>query len=395
MAKSDTDKVDSIIHNKPLASALCRSIETARHSPFLGNGRTKRAWNIFESSLNAASRDIEIHPLGKLFRRFIEYGPHNPDEPEAMESDGKTILSDPECGLCVEFIFSHMINRFKGELAELLALEPCISLVKDLKRKKELPLAAKMCWGDTIKERRWIAKSKKWGNFAKGADELMVEKHGTKSVVVHGVAEVKSMVIAEAKAFWQISKHIKRLSGGLRLASTEWPANRVRLASGKLGKKLKPMFVKIMVIPSSWKLSREWSSEKTPHGRQLVFPKPTEPPVKTTTTQLDHDSWCIKLAWSEEALNQASYEMTFWYMSQVGKAIYEKKPLPKGWEYMTPEEAGYNAVKMMLYYIPLRCVSKRQLVRAIKLYNVYSFGYPLGIDGKDMLWPEDFPDKTN
>jgi hypothetical protein len=78
---------------------------------------------VFEASLKAAIRDIEEHPRGKLFRRLIEHGPHHPDDPEALVSDGETILSDPECGEAVEFIFSHMVNRFKGELAELLALE--------------------------------------------------------------------------------------------------------------------------------------------------------------------------------------------------------------------------------------------------------------------------------
>ena len=76
------------------------------------------------------------------------------------------------------------------------------------------------------------------------------------------------------------------------------------------------------------------------------------------------------------------------YMSQVGDHICKNKPLPKGWEDMTPEEAGYNAIKMMLYYIPLRYISARQERKAIKLYNVYSFGYPLGVDSKEMLWPD-------
>ena len=89
-------------------------------------------------------------------------------------------------------------------------------------------------------------------------------------------------------------------------------------------------------------------------------------------------------------MNQAAYEMTFWYMSQVGKHVYSNKPLPKDWEYMTPEEAGYNAIKMMLYYVQLRNMTERQELLATKLYNVYSFGYPLGVDSKEMLWPEDF-----
>jgi len=47
----------------------------------------------------------------------------------------------------------------------------------------------------------------------------------------------------------------------------------------------------------------------------------------------------------------------------------------------------------MLYYIPLRYISNRQERLAVRLYNVYCFGYPLGVDNKDMLWTEDFSDK--
>ena len=101
----------------------------------------------------------------------------------------------------------------------------------------------------------------------------------------------------------------------------------------------------------------------------------------------------IVLDWSKEALEQAAYEMTYWYMSQVGTAIYGSRPLPKGWEVMSPEEAGYNAIKMMLYYIMLRYkyISPKQDQLATKLYNAYSFGYPKAMDTKEMLWPEDIP----
>jgi hypothetical protein len=146
-----------------------------------------------------------------------------------------------------------------------------------------------------------------------------------------------------------------------------------------------------MVLPSDWKLSREWHSVKTDRGRTILLPKPHEPPIKTRVKELEPNLWKVTLAWSQETLEQAAYEMTFWYMSQVGKHVYKEKSLPKGWEYMTLYEAGYNAIKMMLYYIPLRHISKRQERLAIRLYNVYCFGYPLGADSKEMLWPEDFP----
>lgn len=137
----------------------------------------------------------------------------------------------------------------------------------------------------------------------------------------------------------------------------------------------------------------------------MRFPEPAEPQDEDQIEEVGPGRWRIKLAWSKEALEQAGYEMTYWYMSKVGQAIYSKKPLPEGWENMSPEEAGYNAIKMMLYYIPLRIKyfrkpglsrerlrSYRQRIdrKATRLYNVYSFGYPLGSDSKEMLWPEDF-----
>ncbi len=64
----------------------------------------------------------------------------------------------------------------------------------------------------------------------------------------------------------------------------------------------------------------------------MVFPEPAKPPIQTQYKEVEPSLWKITLAWSQEALEQAAYEMTFWYMSQVGKHIYETKSLPKGWE---------------------------------------------------------------
>lgn len=111
---------------------------------------------------------------------------------------------------------------------------------------------------------------------------------------------------------------------------------------------------------------------------------------------------CFTLAWSQEALNQAALQMTFWFMAKVGESIYRKKNLPSSLAYMRPAEAGQNNMKQELYYIPLRPISPRQKPLAVKLYNVYGFGYALGVDapkllmnlrGSDwrheILWPED------
>jgi len=393
--KKIIDKIAAIIHNQPLASAIHDAAASALRCPFIHIVDANNVWDVFNRSLDAAIRDIENHPRGKLFRRLIKYGPHHPDDPESLTSNSESTLSDPECGLCVQFIFSHMVNRFKGELAELLSIEPCLELIHKLINEALLPKGVNLYWGDMVRERRRIRTmsgefNERWGSFTKGADGLIVGQTSSRGVnsgnvlKIYGVIEVKSMSLSKRKVLGQIDSHISRLDGGVKLEAMVWPPDRISLSS----------VLRIIVVPSTWKLSREWHSVKTDRGRKIVLPEPSEPRIQTRVERLRPNLWRIKLAWSQELLEQAAYEMTFWYMSQVGKHVYTKKSLPKGWEYMTPDEAGYNAIKMMLYHIPLRYISERQSRLAVKLYNVYSFGYPLGVDSKDMLWPEDFPDNN-
>jgi hypothetical protein len=402
MAPSSIKKIASIIHNLPLASSIHSSIALALRCSFIHLCGGKTVWDVFKQSLDTAIRNIEKHPRGKLFRRLIEYGPHDPDHREALNSNGETTLSDPECGTCVGFIYSHMVNRFKGEVAELLAIEPCITLIQRLQREGYLPSDIHLYWGDMVRERRRIGKASEefktqWGNFTKGADGLLVERiqiqrgNRQKLLRVHGITEVKSVIRSNRKVLDQINHHIVRLSGGVKLGTSEWPSEALNFVHSRNRKGRGSGLIRIMVLPSDWKLSREWHSVKTDRGRTILLPKPHEPPIKTRVKELEPNLWKVTLAWSQETLEQAAYEMTFWYMSQVGKHVYKEKSLPKGWEYMTLDEAGYNAIKMMLYYIPLRHISKRQERLAIRLYNVYCFGYPLGADSKEMLWPEDFP----
>ncbi len=388
---SVSKKIASVIGNPFLASAIHKSISLALGNPFVHVVTGKTVWDIFKHTLDAAIRDIEKHPRGKLFRRLIEYGLHNPDEPKALVSDEKTTLSDPECGICVEFIYSHMVNRFKGELAELLAIELCIILIQQLQNKGHLHPKVHLYWGEMIQERRrrpHLKVNTMWGGFTKGADGLLIKQLSRRNIEVNnkyrirGIFEVKSMRQNNNKVLEQITRHIKRLNGGVKLGEKEYSQHDLEVKSNML---------RFIVTPSTWKLSRIWKSVITEKGRKIVLSEPEQPLIQKSPEKLDVNTWGITLLWSQEAIEQAAYEMTFWYMSQVGKYIYSSKSLPKGWEYMTPEEAGYNAIKMMLYYIPLRYITERQHRLLTKLYNVYSFGYPLGVDSNEMLWPEDFP----
>jgi hypothetical protein len=394
--------ISSYIHNFPLSESVCQAIETglSKHSVHFAGGNT--LWEVFKHSLDAAIKDIEDDPRGILFKRLIRYGPYFDTEPHAPTSDGKTVLSDPEWGKCVEFIFSYMINRFKGELAEVLSIQPCLKLVEKLEKENRLPGDIHVYWGNTIREYSRIVgkKDKKnpvWGRLTKGADGLLVEniyEHETglvKKVKIHGIVEIKSMRVSRKKILEQIDRHARRLSGGLELLKNKFPGERVEIVN--------PGLIKIMIIPSNWKLSREFHFEEDEDGtKKMVFPEPEHPGIDNEIKELEPGVFRITLSWSKEALEQAGYEMTYGYMAEVGQHVYsnQDKELPEAWKGMSPAEAGYNAIKQALYYMPLRgrFLSKRKTRLAIRLYNVYSFGYPFGIGSKKMLWPDDISAKS-
>lgn len=401
MHRTIVKRISSIVANQPLSESIYKSIDSALGNTWVHVTGGKAVWNIFKRSLDAAIRDIEEHPRGKLFLRLIKYGLQSPDDPKSSDSDEKTRLSYPECGSCVDFIYSHMVNRFKGEVAEILALEPCIRLIQELQQKREVISDAHLYWGDMIQERRKVRLGNGkhgtlWGSFTKGADGLLIEQ-GTKQsdmLNVRGVVEVKSMPLATSRVINQINRHIVRLKGGVKLGEREWPPEHLITSN----------LVRIMVLPSTWNLSREWRSEKIKQGIRISLPEPSNPSVETQVQEIEHNVWRITLAWSQEALTQAAFQMTFWYMSQVGRRIFTKKNMPKTWTYMTPEEAGNNSIKELLFHITdsESRISERQMRLAAKLYNIYAYGYPLGIDARkiategqeklrpgEILWPSD------
>lgn len=394
-------KVATIIGSEMLASDICRAIDLALKSGIVRlGGRSVNA--VFDRSLKTAIRDIEEHPRGKLFRRLILYGTPDPDDPQMLTSDGETILSDPECGSCVDFIYWHMISRFKGELAELLALEPCVRLVSRLQSEGRLPFDAHLFWGPVIREHRYSRgvygeSGQTWGGYAKGADGLVVHapsgmSHGSQ-ISIHGIVEVKSMPRSSNSVIDQIERHRARLSGGVRLGPKEWSSDRVRIASQTISPVAGDSLVRVIVLPSTWKSSRSWNSVRIDtKTRALVLEEMPNPPIETRVEQLGQDDWKITLAWSQEALAEAALEMTVWYMAQVGARVFADRPVPRGLESMSPEEAGVNQIKYRLYVIGLRYVSRRQEKVALRLYNAYAFGARVAADHKEeLLWPDDFP----
>jgi hypothetical protein len=342
---------------------------------------------IFRKALAGSIRSIESHPRGRLFQEFLLKGPYEDvgDIPTAFIGQR---LSDADTAAAITFIHSFMVNCFKGAVTELLAVKACLQLMQRLQRDGELPAEARLYVGDSVGVHRTTGQG-----LLKGADQhILVEEPApdpTTRISVAGVTEVKSYFQTQRRLREQLDKHVRRVKQGLRVAGTDYAADKITVGWGK------PLrVVRIAVLPSDWKLPRTFRFETSEGGRTLHVDPGQPPRTDDVVVQTGHNDWRIELRWSKEAIAEAAYEMTFWYMGEIGEIIYSKS-LRNGWEHMTPSVAGRNSAKMMLYYAMLRCRSVREEQRAIALYNSYGYGYAIGMNFKnregrrEMLWPQD------
>lgn len=341
---------------------------------------------IFRKALASSITGIETHPRGKLFQEFLLKGPYE-DSGEIPTELVKQRLSDAETASAITFIYSHMVNCFKGAITELLSTCTCMQFMKRLQRHGQLRSNARLYVGDSVRVHRPSGKG-----LLKGGDQhILIEGDGSgedASIAVAGVTEVKSYVPSQSRLREQLDRHLRRAKLGLRVNGVDYPKKKVKVGYGPDRR-----VFRIFVVPSTWKLPRVFRFENLETGRMLHV-EPAKPRRDDEITQVGDDEWRITLKWSREALAKAAFEMTFWYMAKVGEVIFSES-VPKAWKKMTPSEAGRNAVKMMLYYALLRCSTDREEQRAIALYNSYCFGYALGmnfrsVEGRrEMLWVED------
>jgi hypothetical protein len=376
-----------------LGGELGKDVESALKAALEGGAVFHNAiepLSIFRESLATSIRNIQSHPRGRLFQEFLLKGPYEGEGEIPPKLRGQR-LSDEETSSVITFIYSHMVNCFKGALTEMLAAAPCLGLLRQLQRVRKLPENARLYIGDAMRVNRARGRG-----FAKGADfHILAEVRrpaARASITVSGVVEVKSYFPSEQRLRAQLARHLQRAGNGLRVGEADYPPERVAVGHGKSHR-----VVRIAVVPDRWKLPRTFRFEPTQSGRLLRVDPSTPPAQDNHTASIGDDEWRIRLRWSKEALAAAAYEMTFWYMAKVGEVIYSQG-VPKAWSEMTPAAAGRNAAKMMLYFALLRCRTVREEQRAVALYNSYCFGYALGMNFRDsegrreMLWPENLDD---
>ena len=358
--------ISKMIGNQLLASTIYHSVSTAVDSGFVHLKGGASASEVIDYSVNSAIRDIEKHPRSKLLRRLVEFGtqlpPRNP-----VPIGNKTILSNAECGMCVEFIYSQLVNRFRSELSELIAIEPCMKLVEHLRENGFLSSDIQFFWGETIQTRRKFIKATelgdkiKWGAYAKGSDGLLVKQplSNTHSrsydrLKIQGVIEVKSMTYTKKKVLEQIDQHIERLSGGLKLNDVNWPSDKLIFAPLKTDHKSKKRLQRIVVSPSIWKKeSDQFQDNETEELADGL-------PLQAQFYEFMPNCWKIELPWSLETLNQAAYEMTFWYMTELYKSVHLEDDLSQNNEDPITNKTRIEAIKVILHNMRLRPLSNRQ-----------------------------------
>ncbi len=336
-------------------------------------GAPPRPLDLFRRSVAAAIRRAEADGAHfALLQRLLLHGPRDERMEPALLAD---CLSDAETTKVIRFIFHSIINRFQGELAELLAVRPLARLLEGFR----LPEGTTVHVGDTVRAAAGMA-----GKAALGADIHLIDHRPARGPPrLVGVAEVKSYALAEARLFQQIDRHIARAGRGLVVGGQA-------LRLGRDGGEV----LRIGVVPSGWRLPRGFRFEGEGDGRRLHVDPPVPPTDEDRIEAIGDDGWRITLRWSEEALASAAYDLTLWLMGEVGAGVYRDRPRPE-WEGMTAEEMGRNAVKAMLHSAIFSARTDWDRRRVTALYNTYGFGYALGANFVDedgrraALWPED------
>lgn len=115
-----------------LETGLARDLRGALRTAIRGGavlGEATTPLGVFRHALATAIGRIEGERRAALFLRFIGDGPYEGagDIPPSLQ--GRR-LTDTETAVVIAFIYGHMVNCFKGALAEMLALAPCLRKCK-------------------------------------------------------------------------------------------------------------------------------------------------------------------------------------------------------------------------------------------------------------------------
>ena len=359
-----------LMFDADLANDLLKSITIALEAKAVFREGSEPL-EIFRDAVANAITNIDER--ASLLRRFLRHGPYEREGDIPPELQGLR-LTKQEVSKAITFIYSHAVNCFQGQLAELLAVGPFVQLTEELKASGRLPSHSRTYVGDSVLFSEGLARHRR-----KAADIhiVSIESGSSQKAVVHALAEVKSYACGATRLQKQRAKHVARVRNGALVSILK-----NKLEKSEFQTVCPENILLVGITPASWKLPRDFSFTEQ-DGKTLLKTDTRKPPNEHHyVNQVGPNEWRIVLRWSKEALASAAYELTFWYMEKLGEAIF-REGLPSEWQEMTPAEAGRNAAKMMLYYAILHSPNRPVEQRAIALYNTYGFGYALGMNFRD------------
>ena len=337
---------------------------------------------LFRASLEEVIRAVQMMRRFALLKQFIVHGSLLPSW-DTKSKDSQNPLRDDELLNCVNFITGHMVTKFQGELAEILAWQPLKDLTVDLQAKDDLARGGCLVFGDAIR-----CRSSRGGGSVKGPDALYVTVSPNGMICIHSIAEVKSGYVRPARLDRQIGGHLAALRRGVSI-NGKWYESRQIGEDDRL--------LVVYVAPSPWPMSRRFHFEPGADGRLLVMDGQNLPPITPPLPSEVRDRvWKVTLAWSHEALRAAAFQLTHGYMAEVGEALAAAGLARTD---MSPGDAGMNDLLHQLHIGIFRQQevepNKERRAKTIELYNVLGFGWALGHHFRDedgditMLYPED------
>jgi len=363
----------------------------------------QRATALFRGSISEVVQGIQRHGRFALLKRFIAHGSLLPSWEEASANSANP-LSDEELGSCVNFVSGHMVTKFQGELAEILARPALEELLVDLKKRGVVPHSARLVPGSRVRcrsSRVSLTNAADSGNSVKGPDGLLASADSEGNWQAHALVEVKSAYTPPGRLQRQSRRHLNSLRNGFAIDG-EWLFPAGRSEPKKTGA-VDPSAFHVYVLPRTWKLDTLFHFEATESGRVLVMEQPVIPPVPHSIQRIDQRDWRIHLRWSRGALRSSAFTLTHLYMREVGDALaQDSDPSVTVRADMLPADAGMNDFLHQLHVAIVRHADvepdQRLREKTIELFNVLAFGWALGHGFRDedgrptMMYSEDLDD---
>lgn len=292
-------------------------------------------------------------------------------------------LRDQEVIRLFEFIYSKLVNKFKGELGEVLAARTIFDFAETLKQPVEVLHGSHVSAHQLVRRTGWHD----------AADALYVVREGGLYEVM-AIAEVKSKATPFDDLRTQVAKNILRLRRGMRLRGVEIEPEQIRIRAGS------------RTVPAT-DIDEEQARAVT---ALFILPWKSEGNGRPVRHHEHEHIWLAELPASQDEITEAGYRFMAWYFARIGPRVFhyirDGKPpagdprVPAAHQDLSLEENGGHAFMEAIYGAALRPVFNPREIAGpgrrtawqtlLWLYNSMGFGFEQA-SSKELMYPESTP----